>query len=365
MLLLDALVRISAITMLLLLFVVAVRDLRWSRSWFYLAAASTSTAALMLCLSAEALAAPFWVQVVAGFLNVPHLIFVWLFALSVFQTSFSLRWWHIAVGLAYSAPIAWFRAFELQLVNQPPFWVNVCVSAGSIAFIAHLIWQVLREQSGDLIEPRRRSRSIFVGTLACVTISTGVADLYLIAEQTEWARLIKATCIWPAVFVAFIWLLRADDKSLIPPNSSPFVSLISSDVDGRDSALLKALTGLVEDDQVYLDPDLRISSLADKLGVTSHRLRSLINSGLGYENFSQFLNSRRIEAIKLRIDDPANDHVPLLTLALEGGFNSSSPFNRAFKQVLGTTPSNYRKMRTSGNRLPVKATFQKEQVLKP
>ena len=37
-----------------------------------------------------------------------------------------------------------------------------------------------------------------------------------------------------------------------------------------------------------------------------------------------------------------SDDLPILTIALECGYGSIGPFNRAFKQRLGMTPSEYR-----------------------
>ena len=77
--------------------------------------------------------------------------------------------------------------------------------------------------------------------------------------------------------------------------------------------------------------------------MSSYRLRSFINKTLGHTNFSTYINSFRIEEIKQAFASPENDHIPILTIALNHGFNSLSPFNRAFKQVEGITPKEFRK----------------------
>ena len=38
-----------------------------------------------------------------------------------------------------------------------------------------------------------------------------------------------------------------------------------------------------------------------------------------------------------------DENIPILTMALEVGFNSIAPFNRAFKSIEGVTPSEYRR----------------------
>jgi len=72
-------------------------------------------------------------------------------------------------------------------------------------------------------------------------------------------------------------------------------------------------------------------------------LRDLINDGLGHRNFNAFLNSYRIEEAKAALADPDQIDVPVLTIALDAGFQSLAPFNRAFKADTGLTPTEFRR----------------------
>jgi len=69
----------------------------------------------------------------------------------------------------------------------------------------------------------------------------------------------------------------------------------------------------------------------------------LINKHFGYQNFSEFLNSYRISAAKTTLKDPEQARLSVLTIALDLGYGSIGPFNRACKQTTGFTPSKYRK----------------------
>ena len=68
-----------------------------------------------------------------------------------------------------------------------------------------------------------------------------------------------------------------------------------------------------------------------------------ITGALGYPNFNQMVNGYRIEEAKRRLVDPALAHLPILTIALDCGFGSIGPFNRAFKADAGMTPQEYRR----------------------
>ena len=69
----------------------------------------------------------------------------------------------------------------------------------------------------------------------------------------------------------------------------------------------------------------------------------MINQRLGYRNFAAFLNRYRIEEAKAALADPGQAEVPILTIAMDAGFQSLAPFNRAFKAETGLTPTAYRR----------------------
>jgi AraC-like DNA-binding protein len=88
-----------------------------------------------------------------------------------------------------------------------------------------------------------------------------------------------------------------------------------------------------------------LTALAQTLGVDEALLRRQINQHLGYRNFNDFLHHYRLQEAAERL---AHEDLPVLTIALECGYGSIGPFNRAFKQRFGMTPSEYR----GGARLP-------------
>ena len=110
-------------------------------------------------------------------------------------------------------------------------------------------------------------------------------------------------------------------------------------------AELAALRKLIAHDKVYREPDLSIASLSQKLDISERRLRHLINEQLGHRNFSAFVNGYRLAEAEAALADPAQAAVPVLTIALDAGFGSIGPFNRAFKAKTGLTPTEYRRAR--------------------
>jgi len=108
-----------------------------------------------------------------------------------------------------------------------------------------------------------------------------------------------------------------------------------------ETVLNKKLLDLM-DDRYHRETGLTIRALAEKLNYPEHQLRRLINGHLGYRNFSAFLNSYRISAAKKQLVDPERARTQVLTIALDLGYASLGPFNRAFKAATGMTPTEYR-----------------------
>ena len=100
------------------------------------------------------------------------------------------------------------------------------------------------------------------------------------------------------------------------------------------------LKQLMEEETPYLDSGLTLRSLAEQMGLTANQLSQLLNKGFD-QNFSEFINSYRLEAFKTKAADPAQQHLTILALAYDSGFNSKTAFNTFFKKAMGKTPSAY------------------------
>jgi ABC-type antimicrobial peptide transport system permease subunit/AraC-like DNA-binding protein len=93
----------------------------------------------------------------------------------------------------------------------------------------------------------------------------------------------------------------------------------------------------------YEDPDLSLSSLAEKLGWPPHELSRVINT-VFKKGFNDYINEYRIREVISKMKDPAYDNITLLGIAFEAGFNSKATFNRSFKQMTGKSPAEFKKI---------------------
>lgn len=122
---------------------------------------------------------------------------------------------------------------------------------------------------------------------------------------------------------------------------------------GSDHPLKNANTATIEklktrvqqvlaEEQLYLDENLTLSSLAEKIPTTDKKLSALLNQHL-HTSFYDLINHFRIEAVKTKLMAEEYQHYTLLAIAFDCGFKSKTSFNRLFKQATGSSPSQYRK----------------------
>jgi len=98
----------------------------------------------------------------------------------------------------------------------------------------------------------------------------------------------------------------------------------------------------VQQNRYYEDPELTLSSLAEKLGLHTHELSRMLNTVLK-KSFNDFINEYRVKDVIRKMQDPAYTNITLLGMAYDSGFNSQSTFHRIFKELTGKTPAEYKK----------------------
>lgn len=112
--------------------------------------------------------------------------------------------------------------------------------------------------------------------------------------------------------------------------------------DDQSKKHLERLKDLMESEKLYLEGELKLSDVAEKLGISNNNLSQIINEKLR-KNFYDFVNEYRVETAKQLLVNPKKQHLTLLAIAFESGFNSKSSFNSVFKKQCGLTPTEFKK----------------------
>ena len=346
---LDIALRAGSLTVLLLLAALLYRDARATVSGRLAIALALGSAIHAVC-SAAGFAPPvtLWGAPLIA-LSTANIVVLWLFATALFDDAFRLRPWH-AVPWAMVAAISLFNC----LTSAPG---PVVMSVIALGFIALTLRQAIISWSGDLVESRRRLRVFIVAAAAVYGAVDAILRLASAAHAPpDFGGTIEAGML-AGITLAIAWTLtRLDGEGVFAPAptiktadaaSERVVNIRADTANGADQKLIDALTRLMDVERIYRDENVTIGSLALRLKVPEYRLRRLINQRLGYRNFNVFLNDHRIEDARQALADPDQAEVPVITIAMDAGFQSLGPFNRAFKAATGVTPSEYRRLNTN------------------
>lgn len=106
------------------------------------------------------------------------------------------------------------------------------------------------------------------------------------------------------------------------------------------NSLLDNLLSYMENEKPYLSAKLNRSDVSMKLDCTEIELSQLLNNHLNV-NFSNFINTYRVNEIKHRLNQDNLSKYTLKALSEQCGFSSKTTFYRVFKNVTGMTPLEY------------------------
>lgn len=270
-------------------------------------------------------------------------VFFWWFGSSLFDDSFRWRWWRFA-PLVLLPSFFLMRFFSVVEGGVAAAFLYSHLTINALLF-ADVLRLAIVHAGDDLVDPRRRFRIVISVVVGVFGIGIAIVEL----AETHIAlpgglRHLQAASIFALNVLFGAWLLAPRDglfaivAAPAPTDSSPQTPQIGA----ADQVIFDKLTALMSDG-AYRAEGLNVASLAEQVGVPEHHLRKLINGALGFRNFSAFLNSYRIEDAKSALSDPENARRQIIQIALDLGYGSIAPFNRAFKEATGKTPTAYRK----------------------
>jgi AraC-like DNA-binding protein len=262
----------------------------------------------------------------------------WAFVLELFEDSSTLT-------LGQFAPALLLLLLGLVGAMAPPsiartFWLLHNVASGGL--IVHALFVIWNGWRGDLVEQRRQLRGPILAISAVYAFAVIIVQTWEIffgfARSLSPIAAVALMCLGLLALAAMEPdLFGQSQRSVAKPASDILPSL-----QGEHARLAAALDRLMQEDRPYRDEGLSVSSIALKLKLPEHRLRRLINQQLGHRNFNAFVNQWRLAEAKAALADPAQSGTPISTIALDAGFGSLGPFNRAFKADTGLTPTEYR-----------------------
>jgi AraC-like DNA-binding protein len=101
------------------------------------------------------------------------------------------------------------------------------------------------------------------------------------------------------------------------------------------------LLKLMEKEKPYSDSDITLPKLGKMILLNTYQTSYLINTCFS-ENFYTFINRYRVEECKRMLESNQYNHLSILGIGYEAGFNSKTAFNTTFKKITGVTPREFK-----------------------
>jgi len=239
------------------------------------------------------------------------------------------------VGGGLAVLILYYGLFFLGKSPACDYQGIVALTSRGISLI-FVILAILEAQQGrfvDLVEKRRNLRTTFTYVVGVIVLLTLFGELGLTKDDQEIPKILQRGAI---LIFNIYFLVRNTTWKDDFFGASKLKQIVTN------PNLINRINVKMHEDQLYRKEGLTIGQLAESLSEQEYKTRQTINQQMGYRNFTDFVNSFRIEEAKKIFADPDQRKVTILEIAYKVGFNSVGPFNRAFKSVTGQTPTEFR-----------------------
>jgi len=262
---------------------------------------------------------------------------------------------HVAVFLMGDAAVHWWatqmygKLYTYIWLELLPSNVSVLVYLvlSALLYVRYRKWLPTERSDADDLQFRWfRNFLIVMFVLAGTAVAFFTATIWVdLSYQEIWIQ--RALVAAGIYYISIAGYNQPQPRQLLfemPPvplatlEPPPEKAVLASE-NIRDLDLWKNKIEMVmRQERLYLLPDLSLGQLAAALETHSTHLSNVINAAFG-KNFNDYVNTFRVNTFQQKVHDPALQHLTLLAIAFECGFNSKSTFNRAVKRVTGLQPS--------------------------
>lgn len=205
-----------------------------------------------------------------------------------------------------------------------------------------LLALVLVGMRDDLQNARRRVRPAIAAFLVLYGVGIALTSRQMEDFQPRNIAFGQSLATLLAGLIFAFWSLKVNAQNwpgeTVPNTSAPNPPQGHSE----NSILIKRINAEMQAGVWQLE-GLTVGALAQRVKAPEYQVRRAINQVLGHRNFASFINSARIEAAKAKLSDPEGTDQTILEIAFDVGFASLGPFNRAFREITGQSPTDFRR----------------------
>ena len=145
--------------------------------------------------------------------------------------------------------------------------------------------------------------------------------------KIPWAWLIPLVLLFVGWFF-FLFIFRVKESKQPAANQDS----------GCNTLLIERIRELIENKKLFLNSELKITDIADTLGIHRNIVSDAINSQTGF-SFNQYISNYRVEHAKSLLRQDPNKK--LSSISAESGFANEQSFFRTFKAITGKTPKEW------------------------
>lgn len=177
-----------------------------------------------------------------------------------------------------------------------------------------------------------------------LSIYFGVSLIWLAYASAAYTSYIVGALSFTFILYLIILLLifRNTSESIFFKEKEKYKN---KEMDAEMLDLIRQKIVIIEEKELYLNPDFNLEEAAKELKITKHLLSQYINEVLG-KSFSNLIKEYRIEKAKKLLETEKN--LTYESLGYDSGFTSKSTFFTAFKKITGLTPAEYQKSYSKG-----------------
>ncbi len=233
-----------------------------------------------------------------------------------------------------------------KIIAPTAFLYSYIFIAQFLSFVAYLVFsfllikdysQQIRQEYAQ-IDTKVKWLRLFILSFIMMFVFTAVF-LFLLLKTDVYRRYMDYLYIIPAglLFYAIGYFL-IDENWVALDQKRPKYANSTFDQDKRLDYVEKLET-LIQEESLYLNPNIRLRDLAKRMDISSHHLSQLLNQHY-HTSFFDYVNKYRIEKAKELIQK--HPERILMHIAFDSGFNNKTSFVNAFKKFEKTTPSRFK-----------------------
>lgn len=263
---------------------------------------------------------------------------VWWVARRFFVDENRVPWWFFVSWVGYL--LLWLPDFrdDHGLGTMGDLMFGLLPQLIKLGFVLHVIVMALGGRDSDLVAERQRMR-IPVALGAAIMVSIVILVEIWAGERMPIEIEVVGSVLMFLASILAVGLVIAHHAqlSLVVGERSVIADPPEKAAEPPDTSNIERI---VSEDRFYAHHGATLADLAEQVNMPAYKLRSVINQGMGYRNFNQFLNHYRIQEASERL--LSERQLPVLSIALDVGFKSLSSFNKSFRDVHDCTPTEFR-----------------------